>query len=175
MKKLIALFMAVVMTLSLAACGGGSNESGVKITLPAELMGEMTQEDLDKAVADGEFLSAVVNEDGTVTCEMSKSKHDELMKTVTAEIDKALEDMIGSAEYPNVTNVEHEDDYSSFTVTTKSTELDMAESLSVIAFYMYGGMYGACNGDTDVVVKVSFVNVDTGDTIESFSSDQMGQ
>lgn len=174
MKKMTALFLALLMMLSLVACGG-SKDSGVKITLPAELMGETTQEDLDEAVAEGEFLSAVLNEDGTVTCEMSKSKHKELMKAVEAEINKALEDMIGSAEFPNITNIEHEDDYSSFTVTTKSTELDMAESISVLAFYMYGGMYGACNGDTDVVIKVSFVNADTGDTIESFSSDQMGQ
>lgn len=174
MKKLIALLMAAMMTLSLVACGG-SGDAGVKITLPAEIMGEMTQEDLDEAVADGEFLSAVVNEDGTVTCEMSKSKHKELMKAVAAEIDKALEDMVGSAEYPNVTKVEHEDDYSHFTVTTKSTELDLAESISVLAFYMYGGMYGACNGDTDMVIGVDFVNADTGETIESFSSDQMNQ
>ncbi len=127
MKRLIAVFLAVVMMLSLAAC------------------------------------------------EMSKSKHNELIKKVTAEIDQALEDMIGSEEYPNITNVEHEDDYSSFTVTTKSTELDTAESLSVITFYLYGRMYGDCNGDTDVVVRVSFVNADSGDIIGSFRSDQMEQ
>lgn len=175
MKKLMAMLMAMLMTLSLVACGGGSKDAGVKITLPAEVMGGMTQEDLDAAVSDGEFISAVLNEDGTVTCEMSKSKHKELMEMVAAEIDKALDDMVGSAEYPNVTKIEPKDDYSHFTVTTKSTELDMAETLSVIGFYMYGGMYGACNGDTDMVISVDFVNADTGETIDSFSSDQMGQ
>ena len=79
--------------------------------------------------------------------------------------------MTGSEEFPNITNIETNDDFTVFTVTTKSTELSLSESFSVMGFYMYGGMYGAFNGaDPDTFdVRVDFVNADSGEIIDTAS------
>ena len=199
MRRIIALLISAVMLISLASCGNGkdktSNEEArqdsssgnkdageievekeifdVVITLPAEMMGEVTQEELDATVSEGNFHTAVLNEDGSVTYEMSKRMHKKLMAEMAGEISESLNEMIGSEEYPNFTNIEGNSDYTHFIVTTKSSELELAESFSVLGFYVMGGLYAAFNGDSDVEITVDFVNADTGEIIDSASSAEM--
>ena len=89
-------------------------------------------------------------------------------------IDQSLSDMVGSNDYPNITNVEHNDDYTSFTITTKNAEPDLSESLAVIGMYMFGGMYGIFAGEEVDNVHVDFVNADSGEIISSANSEDMG-
>ena len=78
-------------------------------------------------------------------------------------------------DYPNITSIEANDDFTSFTVTTKSTELDFAESFSVLAFYIYGGMYNQFNGTPVDNVHVDFVNADSGEIISSADSKDLAE
>lgn len=190
MKKVIAVVMTLVMLMGLAACGSkptdnpaenpssGESQQGievekelfdVEITLPADFVGEITQEDLDEESE--YFHSATLNEDGSVTIVMSKKQHKAFMQELADEINAALAEMPGSEEFPNITKVEANDDFTLFTVTTKSTELSLPEAFSVMGFYMYGGMYGAFNGvDVDTFdVRVDFVNADSGEVIDTAS------
>ena len=57
-----------------------------------------------------------------------------------------------------------------FTIKTKSKELDINESFSVMAFYMYGGMYNLYSGEEIDNVHVKFVNSDSGETISESNS-----
>ena len=68
------------------------------------------------------------------------------MEGLSKTINEALREMIGSEDYPNIITVGHNDNYTSFTVTTKSEELSLNESFSTLAFYIYGGMYNSFNG-----------------------------
>ena len=65
---------------------------------------------------------------------MSRSQHKKTMEGLSKTIDEALQEMIGSEDYPNTTAAEHNDNYTSFTVTTKSEELGFNESFSVLSF-----------------------------------------
>ena len=82
--------------------------------------------------------------------------------------------MIGSEDYPNATAAEHNDNYTSFTVTTKSEELGFNESFSVLSFYIYGGMYNSFNGTPADNIHVDFINEASGEVIDSFDSENMG-
>ena len=62
-----------------------------------------------------------------------------------------------------------------FTVTTKSSALDMNESFSTMAFYMYGGMYNVFSGENVSNISVTFINADTGQVIETANSADAGQ
>ena len=143
----------------------------VTVTLPADLVGETTQEELEATMSD-QVHSATLNEDGSVTYVMSKSQHKALMESTRESIETSLEELIGSEEYPNFQKIEHNDDFTSFTVTTASTELDLSESFSSMLFYIYGGMYNAFNGTQVDNIHVDFVNADTGDIIKSYDSSQ---
>ena len=193
MKKLIACLLTVTLMLSMTGCGdeGKRTENpenqetiagaiqvekelfDVVITFPADLMGETSQEELDKMVQEGVVHSAVLNQDGSVTYEMSKRQHKKIMKAMEEEFEKSVSELVGSAEYPNFTEIQIEDNFTHFKVFTKSEELDLSESFSVLFFYMIGGMYSVLSGNNEPVIVVDFINADTGKVIETADSSQM--
>ena len=150
----------------------------VEITIPAETaeyygFNFESQEEADAYAKEQGFKSATLGDDGSVTIVMSKSQHKKTMEGLSQKIDEALQEMIGSEDYPNITAVEHNDNYTSFTVTTKSEELGFNESFSVLAFYIYGGMYNSFNGTPADNIHVDFINEASGEVIDSFDSKNM--
>lgn len=145
----------------------------VEITIPASFMEGNTQEDLDTAVEENGYKSATLNDDGSVTYVMSKQQHKKLMQEMRDSFNTALDELVGSEDYPNITDIKVNDDFTDFTVTTTSTELGLAEAVSVWGFYLYGGMYGAFNGTPADNVSVTFVNADTGEVISTSNSSDM--
>lgn len=197
-KKILTILLITVMSLSLMACSEKSEKKStdtetaenedrsdldalgdvevdeklfsVELTIPADYVGDTTQEELDKSAEENGFKSITLNDDGSATYIMTKKQHEEMMSGIADEINSNLTGMIGSEDYPNITNIETNENYTSFTVTTSSTELDLNESFSVMAFYTYGGMYNIFNGTSVDNVHVDFVNADTGDVISSANS-----
>ena len=145
----------------------------VTITLPADLIGETTQEELDASVEAGNFHSCVLNDDGSVTYTMNKTQHQKMLDDFSASITATLDGMVGSDEYPNVTDIQVNDDYTLFTVTTTSAELSMVETISTLIFYADGQYYGVLSGKTPENIHVDFVNADTGEIISSADSKDM--
>lgn len=190
-KKIYAILLATTLTLSLVACGGNGdakkeseanndkievNENllTVELTIPSDFVGETTQEELNQTVEEEEgFKSITLNEDGSATYVMTKKKHKEMMSEIKTGIDEELQAMVGSEDYPNFTKVEANKDYTSFTITTTSTELDLAEAFSVMNFYMQGGLYNVFNGTPADNIHVDFVNAASGEIIESSDSSDM--
>lgn len=64
----------------------------VEITVPADFVGETTQADLDANVSAGKFLSAKLNDDGSVTYKMTKGQHKEAMEGIKESIVEALDE-----------------------------------------------------------------------------------
>lgn len=142
----------------------------VELTIPAEYVGEQTQADLDNVAKEHGFKSIVLNADGSATYTMTKKQHQEFLEEYRDQIKDSLNEMIGSTDYPNFTKIETSDDFTEFTITTKSAELDLNESFSVIMFYMYGGLYSLFSGETVDNVSVTFVNESTGEVISTSNS-----
>lgn len=148
------------------------NLFSVELTIPAEYIGESTQEDLDAIANENGYKSVTLNSDGSATYVMTKAQHEEMMNELAANINDSLAQMIGSEDYPNITEVVANDNFTEFTVTTTSTELSLNESFSVLAFYMYGGMYNIFNGTPVDNVHVDFINADSGENIGSSDSSE---
>ena len=147
----------------------------VELTIPADYVGETTQEELDAIAAEDGYHSITLNEDGSATYVMTKKQHKAMMEEMTISINDSLAEMVGSENYPNFTDIKANDDFTEFTITTKSTELDMMESFSVLAFYMYGGMYNIFNGTPVDNVSVTFINADSGVVISTANSADAAQ
>lgn len=145
----------------------------VELTIPAEYVGEQTQDDLDAIAEEHGFKSIVLNADGSATYIMTKKQHSEFLQELRDQMNSTLDEMIGSQEYPNFTKIEANDSFTEFTITTKSTELDLTESFSALAFYIYGGMYGVFSGEDVDNVSVTFINEATGEVISTSNSKDM--
>lgn len=193
-KILIALLSAS-LALTITACSGGEKSTNsetetvetttenetievdenlltVELTIPADYVSETTQEELDTIAKENDFKSITLNEDGSATYVMTKGQHKKMMSEMENELNTALSEMIGSEDYPNFTNIKANSDFTEFTITTTSAELDYNESFSTIVFYMYGGMYNAFNGTTVDNIHVDFVNADSGEIISSADSSE---
>lgn len=151
-----------------------TNLFDVEITMPAEFVGETTQEELNAEAAENGY-KVTLNEDGSATYRMTKQQHKKMMKETAESIDETLDSMIQSEDYPNIVKIETNDDYTSFIVTTTSEELSLSESFSTLGFYMYSGMYNTFNGTPVENVHVEFVNADSGEVISSSDSSEMNK
>ena len=158
----------------LESLGQVETENGiftVTITLPADLVGEdVSQEELDKKVGET-YISARLNEDGSVTYKMTKAQHKAMMEGFIASAEEAIQEIINSDDYAT-TAVTHNKDLTEFDVTLSTDELGLYDSFSVLAYYMYGAMYGIFSGKEPEKVIVNFYNAN-GDLIETADSSNM--
>lgn len=199
MKRIISFALSAVICLSLVGCGGSSNDTqqnieedskseetqsievdegllNIEITVPPDFLEEgTTQETLDETAKEEGIKSITLNDDGSATYIMSKSKHNEMMAGIRESIDESMAEMIDPETYPTFVEVTSNDDYTHFTVKLSSNEVGLSESISVLGFYMLGGLYNAFNGTPVDDVTVSFVNADTGDIIQEAHSSEMAE
>lgn len=192
-RKMQICAAACALALCLTACSGGAASSAaagsdaaastsasedglnveknlfsVTLTYPASMVDEgTTQDSLNDEIKgiDG-IKSATLNEDGSVTYIMTKAYHKQIMDDMAQTIDESMAEMVGSADYPNFTKVEANEDYTVFTVTTKSKSLSLDESLSLLQFYTEGAFYSVVSGNDADSIHVDFVNADTGEVID---------
>lgn len=201
MKRKIALILALAMCLLCCGCGKKAEQTPTQkaeetaaaatqptqtvpeeteetkpelldISLSAEHAGDVTQEQMDAAMAEGKVQFAKRYDSGSVVYRVTAQQHDAIMEKVRAAVDAELERMLTGGEY-SFTGIQPEDNYSRFTVTTEQTELSMLDSFSVLEFYMYGQLYQAYNGTPDQAITVEFVNADSGEVLETASSADM--
>lgn len=147
----------------------------VTLTMPADFVGETTQEELEESAKEtGNFISVKLNDDGTATYVMTKSAHKELMDTTRAGFEQQLQEMVRSEDYPKITEIKVNDDFTKFEVTTENEEPDLAESFASLGFYMMSGTYHVFNGTQPDNCQVIFYNAQTGEVIQEANSSEMG-
>lgn len=173
-KKVFIVLMACALSLCFMGCGSAAEET-VEVTLPASLVENYDTSNLESMVEQEGIEAATKNEDGSITWVMTKQKHDELMKTMRESFDSSLAEMVASDDYPTFVDIQHNDNYSEFTIKVDADKLGVKESFSTLAFYMVGGFYNTFNGAPVDNVTVTFVNNNTGEVISSVNSADMGK
>lgn len=159
----------------LEALGNVETENGiltVSITIPAELVGdEITQEELD-ANSDNSYISAKLNEDGSVTYKLTKQQHKAMLDEFVETMNQSIQEMIDSEDYA-FTDIKYNDDFTQFDVTLGTDEVGFAEGFAALAFYVYGGMYGLFSGHTADNITVNYYD-SNGNLIDSANSSDAG-
>jgi len=147
----------------------------VTVTIPADIVGEdESQETVDKTVADKGYISGTYNADGSVTYVMTKAKHKEALKELSESLDKSLQEIVDSEDYPNIVEIAHNEDYTDFTIRYKGDEVGFGDSFTILVYYYAGAFYGVFSGNKADNVHVAFVNADTGAVIQEADSKNMG-
>lgn len=159
----------------LDALGKIETENGIltaTITIPADLAGDVTQEDLD-AKAGVSYIYGKKNDDGSVTYKMTKAQHKAMLDTLTKSFEESFAGYVEGDDYA-FTKIEHNKDFTQFEVTCSVSKLGLAESFSALAFYMTGGMYGVFSGEKPEKVIVNFYGPD-GQLISTADSSKAGK
>ena len=183
MKRTIALLLALAMTICFCACGNktstpdeSKNSSDsvkvdeglltVKITIPASFLDtDDTPESIQKEATEKGFKSCTINDDGSVTYEMTKSKRNDLLKEIKEELDANLEEVVNDEDC-SIEKVDYNKNLTEFTAYTNSN-YTAYDNLNALVFYMHGAIYQLYNGvkQDDIDIKVKFVDSETKEVV----------
>lgn len=149
----------------------------VTLTLPADYASDITEEEIAQQVADGKVHTGTLNDDGSVTYTMNKAQHAALLESVAAQLRSTLDDMIGSTDYPNLTAIETNDDFTDFTVytTTQPGAVGLSDEMSVLIYYTCGKMYGIVSGQEPDNIHVDILNAESGELVSAHNSKDFNQ
>ncbi len=146
----------------------------VSLTIPASLVGEITQAELDESIRENQFQSAQLNADGSVTYRITKEQHQKILAELRGSIDRAIEELVNAKETYAIDSILPNADYTVFDVHLETDEVGMAAAFAVIPMYLYGGMYGIWSGNRVDKVLVNFYDTN-GNLIDSDDSSGFGE
>lgn len=149
-----------------------SNLLTIEVTLPSSV-DDISDSEIEELKKEDGYISITRNEDNSITYVMTKAKQHELMNKLKSRFDDFAATTPGSADYPNVTKLEVNNDFSKFTITTTATskdEISLSETALAAVFYSFGGAYRGYACDSDTSVTVEYVCDSTGEVIATGNS-----
>ena len=144
----------------------------IEVTLPASV-DDITDEEIEDLRTDEGYISITRNDDGSITYVMTKNKQKELLDKLENRFADFADSIPGSEDYPNVTKLEVNSDFSKFTTTTTAQskdEISLSETMLAAVFYSFGGAYRGYACESDTSVTVDYVCDSTGEIIASGNS-----
>ncbi len=120
----------------------------VDITLPPSLFSDtdMSTFDIDAYVKEAGFKKAVINEDGSITATMSKSRHKEILEEFSAEVKQTFNELIGFESTPYITGVTSNSDFTKIIVDVDRVSYESAFDLTYFAIATPSFFYQAIAG-----------------------------
>ena len=140
----------------------------VDITFPASFFEgtDMSTFDTDAYVKEQKFISAKLNDDGSMVVTMSKSRHNELLDEMAAELETTFSSLVEAAETPYIKEISHNEDFSLVTVKVDRAAYENAFDMTPFIVGISASMYQMLL-DMEYHVEVVMVDVATGETISS--------
>ena len=183
------LFAAGAVALLLAGCGDekeseatkeeqSSGDSvnvekgllNVEVTLPAGFFEGRTEEEIVADAEEGGVSETVVNEDGSVTYTMSKSKHKEMMQKMEDSMVGMVKEVVESGDYPSIKEISYNKDFDEFDVKVDREAYESSlDSFAILGLVMGSSYYGAFNGVSPEDMKITFnlMDVNTDEVFET--------
>ena len=144
----------------------------VDVTLAATFFEGMTEEEIKKSAEENGYSNCTVNEDGSVTYTMSKTKHQEMLDDFKASMDETVTELLdGEEKVASFVSIEYNDDFSQVDIYVDATAYTTWDSLHALTFYMTGVYYqsfaGMATDEIDVIVN--FIDNATKEVMETAS------
>lgn len=148
----------------------------VTITLPNSFF-ESLDTTAEEAVKNQEesgsnFKSVKLNDDQSVEITMTKSDYKKMMKEMKSNVEKSLQEIVDNTEdFPNIINIESNDEFTEFTVTLEDGTVGLADSMVCLGLYLYGGIYQVFTPEQKMIVEITFVDKE-GNVVDTASYDE---
>ena len=173
MKKWLIAFSATALLLT--ACGGenetkeNSGESlnvnkgmvNVDVTLPASFFIATTEEEIIAEAKENGVTETVVNEDGSVTYTMSKSKYKEMMKEMGDSVLSTIDEIVNSEDYTSIKEISYNKDFTEFDVKVNRQQYEAGfDSFAIVGLVIVSTYYSAFDGKSGEDLQTVFNMVD---------------
>lgn len=138
----------------------------VTITLPASYFEDMTDFDPDTYANEQGFKEVAVNEDGSISITMSKTKHNELMAQMKASLDQTFMELVEAEDTPYIKAVTASDGYTTVTVDVDKAGYESAFDMTPLVIGISAMLYQQYDG-SELHCEVIIRDVDSGETLKS--------
>lgn len=133
----------------------------VEVTLPASFFEDTTEEEVMTGAKEEGFNETTVNEDGSVTYKMSKSKHKEMIKELEDGIGESIKEIVESDDYPSIKEISYNKSFDEFDVKVDRELYENGfDGFAILGIVMTGAYYSAFNGDAAEDLKLTFNMID---------------
>lgn len=140
----------------------------VELTIPASYFGDMDMStfDTDAYVAENGFLSADLDENGSLVVVMTKAKQSEILDDMTDSIDDMIAGYTTAEDTAYIKEITYGKDFTSFTMSVDREAYENTFDATAISLVISAGFYQMFAG---VEAHVDFIVLDaaTGETISS--------
>ena len=184
--KTIKILLCSMLCISLCSCSNNNSNEQVSVTetnapqvapredvtftIPVELLnGE--EPNLDE-VNENYVKEVTKNEDGSYTITLTADGHEELITSITDQLNNSCVEILNDKEnYPNIEDIQHNADFTEFTIVCSSQNLNMGEGFISLSMMFAGAMFQIFNGvDVDSIdVKVTYKDSSTDQEFDSYS------
>ncbi|SEN01255.1 hypothetical protein SAMN05192533_10843 [Mesobacillus persicus] len=140
----------------------------VEITLPATFFED--EEDRNSTIADAEKegIDITKNDDGSLTYNMSKKKHREMLQEMETELVATIDEMRNGKDYPSIQDITYNDSFSEFTMIVDreayENSFDAFATFGLGLSGMYYQLFSGVDPD-DYQVKIRVEDAATKETI----------
>jgi hypothetical protein len=140
----------------------------IEITFPASLYSDtdMSTFNTEAYVQENRFKKVVVNDDGSLTITMSRSRQKELMEEFVTEIEESFAEMIEAENTPYISNITNEADFRKVIVDVDRVGYESAFDLTPISIWFEVYFYQSLAG-IDYHCEVIVRDMDTKEIIKS--------
>ena len=145
-------------------------EEMVTVVIPTVYESVTSQEEADEIRDNNGYESAVLEEDGSLTIVMSRSRYDEMISRFRESVDRGITEILEGETGSEIGKIEYNDDYSVFTVTVEGDEIGIMERQIADELVMYGTLYHIYTGNDVEHIQVDYVSRESGEVIESADS-----
>jgi hypothetical protein len=101
----------------------------VDITIPASVLGDLTDDELNQMVRDQGYVGYARNSDGSVTYRMSLAKRDEALQSAAMSVEGAFAAMVSYE--PSILAITHSDDFKSVTIEVNQEAFEASNSAAI--------------------------------------------
>lgn len=150
----------------------------VDITLPSSYFKDETAEEIIEDAKEDRFEKATLNEDGSVTYTLSKTRYKEYLKELKDDIAESIVDMTsGEDRVESFQKITFNDEVTEFSVIVDPDTYAPFHAMPAISFLFEGAFYQAFNGvpNDTIDVRIDFINEDTNEIINSSVLSEMAQ
>ena len=173
MKKWLIAFSATALLLT--ACGKENKIEGnyidflnvnkgmvnVDVTLPASFFIAATEEEIIAEAKENGVTETVVNEDGSVTYTMSKSKYKEMMKEMGDSVLSTIDEIVNSEDYTSIKDISYNKDFTEFDVKVNRQQYEEGfDGFAIVGLVIVSTYYSAFEGKSGEDSQTIFNMVD---------------
>lgn len=143
----------------------------VSITIPASIFSE--EQDVNAEAAkykEEKGIEAIVNDDGSMTLKMSKSKHKELMAEMEESLVESYKEYADSADFSSIENIQYKDNFTKLIVEVNKQKYEQGlDSLAIWSAGISTAMYHLYDGvpPEEISVEIQLQDSDTGTTFDT--------